>query len=229
MNALIPHDAEGLLVYLLDANLSHTRTLDALRSLCPGDVRADEALGWLLNYGYVYMEEETFELTEAGLDMARYAQIQKDMTPAPMPTPRPEQIREYRAEQIMPTVDTHPLRVTGRIGQPVDQQPKMLNYVLAFEMPKNALPIPVLDGDILGRVETADISLMHDDFISSKHCSFKVNCEKGLPVLYMEDLGSRNGTFVNDARLVKGQSYELKHGDRVHVGGTILIVVRIPY
>lgn len=228
MNALVPPDAETILVYLLDANLGSTRTLEALRSLCPGDVRADEALSWLLDYAYVYQDEDTFELTERGIEMARYAQIQRALAPS-MPVPAPAPPRERGADEIMPTVNTHPLRVTGRIGQPLDQSPKMLNYVLAFEMPKNALPIPVLDGDILGRLETADISLAHDDFISGKHCSFKVNCVNGQPILYMEDLGSRNGTYVNEHRLYRGQVVELRHGDRVHVGGTILIVVRIPY
>jgi hypothetical protein len=228
MNALVPPDAETILVYLLDANLSSTRTLNALRALCPGDVRADEALGWLMEYGYVYYADEAFELTERGTELARYAQIQFSLASS-MSAPAPPSPSARGMDEIMPTVNTHPLRVTGRIGQPDDQSPKMLNYVLAFEMPKNALPIPVLDGDILGRLETADISLVHDDFISGKHCSFKVNCEKGQPVLYMEDLGSRNGTFVNDNRLYKGQVVELKHGDRVHVGSTILIVVRIPY
>lgn len=228
MNAFVPPDAETILVYLLDANLGSTRTLNALRALCPGDVRADEALGWLIDYGYVYQDEETFELTERGTEMARYAQIQRAVAPSTNP-PAALPPRERGANEIMPTVNTHPLRVTGRIGQPIDESPKMLNFVLAFEMPKNALPIPVLDGDILGRLETADISLAHDDFISGKHCSFKVFCENGQPILYMEDLGSRNGTYVNEHRLHRGQIVELRHGDRIHVGSTILIVVRIPY
>ena len=228
MNALVPPDAERILVHLLDANLSNSRTFNAMRALFSGDVRAEEALTWLIDYEYIYLDGELFELTASGLEMARYAQIQQELAPA-APQSTPIAAYERALSEIMPTVDTHPLRVTGRIGQPVDQGPKMLNYVLAFEMPKNALPIPVLDGDILGRLETADISLVHDDFISGKHCSFKVHCINGQPVLYMEDLGSRNGTFVNDQRLYKGQILELKHGDRVHVGGTILIVVRIPY
>lgn len=228
MNALVPPDAERIMVHLLDANMSHTRTFEAMKTLCSGDVRAEEALTWLIDYDYVYVEDGAFELTVRGTEMARYAQIQQELAPS---SPQAASAATYERvmNDIMPTVDTHPLRVTGRIGQPVDQGAKMLNYVLAFEMPKNALPIPVLDGDILGRLETADISLAHDDFISGKHCSFKVHCINGQPVLYLEDLGSRNGTFINDQRLHKGQIVELKHGDRIHVGGTILIVVRIPY
>jgi len=47
--------------------------------------------------------------------------------------------------------------------------------------------------------------------VSRRHAQFIARENR----VYLEDLGSANGTFLNNGRLEKGQQYPLHHGDRV--------------
>ncbi len=71
--------------------------------------------------------------------------------------------------------------------------------------------------NILGRDLTADISLPESS-ISRHHVNFVVSPE-GVSV---EELGSTNGTFVNDIKIEKNQPVWLENGDYVRCGNTIL-------
>jgi serine/threonine protein kinase len=62
---------------------------------------------------------------------------------------------------------------------------------------------------ILGRASECDVVLRHSE-VSKRHC--RVIIEDGQA--YVEDLGSANGTFVNDRRVKR---HRLKNGDRLHV------------
>lgn len=72
----------------------------------------------------------------------------------------------------------------------------------------------------LGRGEDCVVSLQGDSYASSLHA--RVFARSG--EVWIEDLGSTNGTFVNDRRL-EGP-LRLQRGDRVRVGGTVLEVSR---
>ncbi len=63
----------------------------------------------------------------------------------------------------------------------------------------------------LGRAKRADF-VLDAAFVSRLHCRFSVS---GEGMLSVEDLGSTNGTFVNDKRVERTQ---LAAGDRVRVG-----------
>jgi pSer/pThr/pTyr-binding forkhead associated (FHA) protein len=67
------------------------------------------------------------------------------------------------------------------------------------------------EGAILGRGDGADIRL-DDPFASSRHA--RLVPQGG--VIVLEDLGSTNGTFLND-ELVQGPQ-PLHPGDRVRIG-----------
>ncbi len=67
------------------------------------------------------------------------------------------------------------------------------------------------DGAVLGRGEAAEIRL-DDPFASSRHA--RVSRQAGVVVL--EDLGSTNGTYLNE-ELLHGPA-PLHHGDRVRIG-----------
>ncbi len=69
----------------------------------------------------------------------------------------------------------------------------------------------------LGRDQSADITLM-DQSISRKHA--RVNKSGGK--LYLTDMGSINGTFVNDKKVPQGSPVELEKEDVIKVGATIL-------
>lgn len=66
----------------------------------------------------------------------------------------------------------------------------------------------------LGRSSASDIVLKNDDFASGRHA--QLTRHGGL--LYVEDLGSTNGTFVNGRKTVGATP--LRHGDTVRVGST---------
>jgi hypothetical protein len=143
-----------------------------------------------------------------------------------------------RARRVQwPSVLDHPLRggarKQGDTG-PLNERPAAVSvrYMLAFETATDALPVPVLNGDILGRHTRADICLTFDEFVSSQHCRFHVcrDDNSGHTMLYIEDLSSRNGTQVNDVYLedLDGGLHPLYHGDRLRIGRTVLIVTEIP-
>jgi hypothetical protein len=136
----------------------------------------------------------------------------------------------YTPPGSVPTLYHHPLRLSHALREtPPGRRPTIvLRFVLAFDMPKDALPVPVVHGDVLGRSRSADICLRHDEFVSTRHCRFEVRQESGVFKLYVEDLGSRNGTYIDKARLKENKRYLLKHGSHLQVGSTAFIVVQIP-
>ena len=67
------------------------------------------------------------------------------------------------------------------------------------------------DGAVLGRGEQADIRL-EDTFASSQHARLAPHGE----VIVLEDLGSTNGTFLNEEPLRGPQP--LHPGDRIRIG-----------
>jgi pSer/pThr/pTyr-binding forkhead associated (FHA) protein len=71
------------------------------------------------------------------------------------------------------------------------------------------------DGETsVGRSSGSNIVLKSDDYASGRHA--QLTRHGGL--LYVEDLGSTNGTFVNGSKTVGATP--LRHGDTVRVGST---------
>lgn len=69
----------------------------------------------------------------------------------------------------------------------------------------------------LGRTVRADISLEDDPLISSKHCEIEHNGTSGI----VRDLGSTNGTYLNDQAI---REAHLRHNDRLRIGSTELAI-----
>jgi hypothetical protein len=89
----------------------------------------------------------------------------------------------------------------------------MLQYVLRFVAGKDQgreFPLPPDLTIVIGRVSDVDILLL-DEKVSRKHA--KISTHRGQVII--EDLASRNGTFVNGARI---RSTELKEGDQILIG-----------
>lgn len=72
----------------------------------------------------------------------------------------------------------------------------------------------------LGRAASCGVVLTKDGFASSLHA--RVYPRDG--EVWVEDLGSTNGTFVNDHRL--DAPAPLRRGDRLRIGRTVLEVAR---
>ena len=83
--------------------------------------------------------------------------------------------------------------------------------------PGEASSFPSGSSAVLGRAPEMDIYL-DDTFVSSKHAVIEATA--GL--LQIEDLHSTNGTLVNGAEI--SGTHELRIGDRVEIGDTILQV-----
>lgn len=66
----------------------------------------------------------------------------------------------------------------------------------------------------IGRSGASDIVLKSDDFVSGQHA--RLTRHGGL--LYVEDAGSTNGTYVNERKTIGATP--LRSGDRVRVGST---------
>ena len=68
---------------------------------------------------------------------------------------------------------------------------------------------------IIGRSIDSDF-VINDTLVSKKHCEITFSEGK----FYVEDLDSRNGTFVNGKRIKKKTA--LFYGDKLSIGDTIL-------
>jgi pSer/pThr/pTyr-binding forkhead associated (FHA) protein len=73
-----------------------------------------------------------------------------------------------------------------------------------------------LVGDLtLGRSSACTIVLEDDNFASSVHARIFRDEDD----LWLEDLGSKNGTYINDERIA--EPVRVRRGDRLKVGSTI--------
>ena len=103
---------------------------------------------------------------------------------------------------------------TGRRRKPINLA---LEFIAPLERENERLEIDA--AIVIGRSADCDVRL-DDTFLSSRHA--RVANDGG--DLSIEDLGSTNGTYVNQ-ELVKGRVH-LERGDIVQVGGVLLEVVR---
>jgi diguanylate cyclase (GGDEF)-like protein len=88
-------------------------------------------------------------------------------------------------------------------------------YVLRGAEAGTRIPLSK-DSLTLGRTVDADL-VFHDDQISRRHA--RISLDPVSSTYFLEDLGSTNGTFLNDRPVTKGQ---LKDGDKIFLGSTIL-------
>jgi len=88
--------------------------------------------------------------------------------------------------------------------------------VLYPEESRQTLQIPK-NGLLIGRDPDCDLYLA-DDFVSAKHCKIFFENEE----LFIEDQGSTNGTFVDEAQ-IEGK-ISLKQGQKIQIGITELKV-----
>ena len=73
------------------------------------------------------------------------------------------------------------------------------------------------DTFMIGRSEDSHFCLPQDRFFSRHHCLLEI----APPQIFLRDLGSTNGTFVNG---IKADTAHLKSGDRIQGGETVLQV-----
>ena len=69
---------------------------------------------------------------------------------------------------------------------------------------------------VVGRGLESDVLVSLED-VSRRHCTIRVKTSG----VFLRDLGSKNGTFLNDDELPPNEDFALRSGDLVHVGGAI--------
>lgn len=114
------------------------------------------------------------------------------------------------------TVESRPTESTKR-----ERRHRNANLSLEFLEPSDWAKerVAVDPTFVIGRSPECDLSIS-DTYLSSRHARFAIDSGD----LTVEDLGSTNGTFVNQT-MVHGRVH-LEKGDVVQVGGVMFEVVR---
>lgn len=130
--------------------------------------------------------------------------VVRELRPAPLPT-----------TPISPTV---PANVATLAGTPV--LPRGAIGLVFIEPTHRAGQLITITGEeTIGRAPGCGIALTEDSAASSVHARVAL-AKKGLLI---EDLGSTNGTLVNETRI--SAPTRVGRGDRIQCGSTILEVV----
>lgn len=77
------------------------------------------------------------------------------------------------------------------------------------------------DGVSIGRATSCDVQIKYDMQVSRQHCRIFARAENGEPRIYVEDLASVTGTWVNGERVVERRLFG---GDQLVVGSTSFFV-----
>ncbi len=112
-------------------------------------------------------------------------------------------------------VSTNGRRRFGRSrGQRADQPARP--YKLKMIDPATSQIFPLGEEVTIGRAPGCSVPLADDTYVSQLHA--RIYIRDGKP--FVEDLGSTNGTFVNEQKLAAPAM--LQPGDKVRVGQTIM-------
>jgi pSer/pThr/pTyr-binding forkhead associated (FHA) protein len=129
-----------------------------------------------------------------------------------------------------PMVAPPPLMSPGSLSGPpavvaAPNAPRVLvGFIVTFQNDPGGSFWPVHSGRTqLGRSagEGIDIALQ-DASASSRHAS--IHADPATGQAFVEDDGSRNGTFLNEARLTPGDRRQLRDNDRLRLGSTTFVV-----
>jgi len=111
---------------------------------------------------------------------------------------------------------------TGRDPEQVEPSAlrSLAGFLVSYDQSELGMFWPLYQGqNTLGRKGAGaglDIEIDHPT-TSSRHSVIYASSRPGR--LKVEDAGSTNGTFVNDAALERGKKYELKDNDTLRFGG----------
>jgi two-component system response regulator AtoC len=95
-------------------------------------------------------------------------------------------------------------------------------YLVAMTQDRTlTVPVPVPSTLLIGRDPSADIRL-EAGAVSREHA--RVHASGRAPAVSVEDLGSRNGTFVRGRQLAPRERAPLAVGDAIWVGGSALVL-----
>jgi hypothetical protein len=101
-----------------------------------------------------------------------------------------------------------------------------VRFVLTLMDYHDCLPLPVLSGFLLGSKSDLNHIVLENKFVSHIHCRFRVarTNQTGYK-LYVQDMNSTNGTFVDDLRLQPDQVVALRHGAKLNIATKYTFIV----
>jgi hypothetical protein len=133
-----------------------------------------------------------------------------EMSPATIRKPRWQKRQERREE-----------RNANRPAAPAKQSRRRQLYLKVVQPPSHAGRSYDLDDELtIGRSPGCGVSMPEDIYTSTLHARLFRHNEQ----LWVEDLGSTNGTYVNSERIAK--AVRLGKGDMLQVGSTVFEVSR---
>jgi hypothetical protein len=133
-----------------------------------------------------------------------------EMSPATIRKPRWQKRQERRDE-----------RNANRPAAPLKQSRRRHLYLKVVQPPSHAGRSYDLDDELtIGRSPGCGVSMPEDIYTSTLHARLFRHNEQ----LWVEDLGSTNGTYVNSERIAK--AVRLGKGDMLQVGSTVFEVSR---
>ena len=108
---------------------------------------------------------------------------------------------------------------------PETDSPVLIGFLVTFQNEPTGKFWPLRSGrTLLGRAgvdHQSDIALA-DASASARHAIVQGDPSTGQA--FAEDAGSRNGTYVNEQRLPKGEQRQLHDNDRLRLGSITLVV-----
>lgn len=134
-----------------------------------------------------------------------------EMSPATIRKPRWQRRQERRDER----------KATRAAAPPKEPKRRRQLYLKVVQPPSHAGRSYDLDDELtIGRSPGCGVSMPEDIYTSTLHARlFRHNDQ-----LWIEDLGSTNGTYVNSERIAK--AVRLSKGDMLQVGSTVFEVSR---
>ncbi|HXJ20824.1 MAG TPA: sigma 54-interacting transcriptional regulator [Polyangia bacterium] len=110
----------------------------------------------------------------------------------------------------------------SRVGAPKEGEGGALHVTAMGPNLFLTTPLPLAGALTIGRDEDADIRLV-DESASRMHAKLYVGESSQL---FIEDLGTRNGTFLREARIAPNQRVAFQPGEAINIGFTIVMVQR---
>ena len=149
-------------------------------------------------------------------------EAERTMMQAPPPPPPPapvEPVQESIPLSVLPAVSPteEPVAAPAMQGEgPPERPPTLVGSLTPDEAPDNVFPL--LDDEcLIGRRATKEVAFaLEDGSISSRHAKITRTAEG----FVIEDVGSRNGTFVNGDKVTEKRV--LNDGDLIRLGKVIM-------
>jgi hypothetical protein len=137
-----------------------------------------------------------------------------EMSPATIRKPRSMRRQERRDERAA-------VGAAARAAEPARGSRKRQLYLKVVQPPEHSGRTYDLDDELtIGRSPGCGVAMPEDIYTSTLHARlFRRNDQ-----LWVEDLGSTNGTFVNSERIT--QAVRLGKGDLLQIGSTVFEVSR---